>query len=88
MNIKWQACFGFYLLVILSFPSCSLKVYVPDRHTIMEDESAGEWPDFEREIINHSKEQGPTSFRKTEINSAKQRLYHILNGELASHGEK
>ncbi|MBI3535573.1 MAG: hypothetical protein HY072_08845 [Deltaproteobacteria bacterium] len=77
-----------FLLVSLLFLSCSLKIYVPDRHTIMEDEAAGEWPDFEKEILDKSKAQGPMAFQKTEINLAKKRLYNILNGELASHAGK
>jgi hypothetical protein len=72
---------GVVCLISLLFTACTAKVYVIDRHTVMEDEAAGEWPDFEKEILNKSKQMGPTSFQKVPINARKKRLYNVLNGE-------
>jgi hypothetical protein len=69
------------LLTPLIFVSCTAKIYVIDKHTSMEEEAAGEWPQFEKEILAKSQEQGPTPFQKTEINDRKRRLYNVLNGE-------
>lgn len=70
------------LLAAMAFSSCTAKIYVQDRHTIMEEEAAGEWPDFEREIVDKSKEEGPTALQKTDISEKKKRLYNVLNGEM------
>ena len=69
---------------LLACAACSPKIYINDRHTIMEDEAAGEWPQLEKEIVNQAKEQGPTAFQKTEINSRKKKLYNVLNGEMTT----
>jgi hypothetical protein len=68
----------------LLFVSCTAKVYVQDRHTIMEEEAAGEWPQFDKQLLNQTAEKGPTAFRKTENNAKKKRLYQVLNGEKVS----
>ena len=70
------------LLAAMVFSSCTAKIYVQDRHTILEEEAAGEWPGFEREIVDKSKEQGPTALQKTETGEKKKRLYNVLNGEM------
>ena len=68
-------------LVLISGIACSPKVYVMDRHTIMEDEAAGEWPEVEKELLNQNKSAGPEMFGKTAFSEKKQRLYKVLNGE-------
>ena len=67
--------------------ACAIKAVIPDRHTVMEDEAAGEWPEFERELLEKTKESAPTAFQKVGVNSEKQRLYSVLNGELANPGK-
>jgi hypothetical protein len=64
------------------FVSCTAKVYVNDRHTILEEEAAGEWPEFDKRAISQSLQSAPTAFRKVETNQKKRRLYQILNGEM------
>ena len=64
--------------------ACAPKIYLNDRHTVMEDEAAGEWPDFSKGVLEKAKDSAPTAFKKTEINSSKKRLYNVLNGELVS----
>lgn len=61
---------------------CSPKVYLIDRHTVMEEEAAGEWPDFEKSLLETSSKMAPTPFKKTEISGDQKKLYQVLNGEL------
>lgn len=72
-------------LVILTFSSCAtIKIYMVDRQTVLEDEAAGEWPDFEKEILQKSEASGATPFPVVAENSSRSRLFNVLNGELAS----
>lgn len=64
------------------FVACAPQIYVVDRHTIMEEESAGEWPDFEKEILDKAKTASPVPFQKTPDGAKKKRLYNTLNGEM------
>lgn len=79
--------FCFTLLIPL-FGACVPKVYVIDRQTVLEDEAAGEWPEFERELLKKSKAHGPTPFSKVEMSKSRARLYNVLNGSLASDTEE
>ena len=81
MNLKFSYVLFFFLF------ACSPKVYLIDRQTVLEDEAAGEWPDFEKELIEKLKAQGPTPFVKTENSIKKERLYQVLNGELTSQAQ-
>ena len=80
--IKKTGMAALALFAALAFNACTAKIYVQDRHTIMEEEAAGEWPDFEKEIVDKSKEEGPTALQKTDISEKKKRLYNVLNGEM------
>jgi hypothetical protein len=73
---------GLSLGLLLGTAACSPKVYLIDRQTILEEEAAGEWPDFQKELLEKTKSDGPTPFVKTQNNAEKNRLYHVLNGEL------
>jgi len=70
--------------LFLLFTGCAPKIYVIDRQTVFEEEAAGQWPQFDQEILSKSKATGPTPFPKTPVNARKQRLYNVLNGELLS----
>ncbi len=75
-----------YLGLILagaSLVACSPKIYVIDRQTVLEEEAAGDWPQFEGDLLSKTAAQGPTPFSKVPVNNAKARLYNILNGEMA-----
>jgi hypothetical protein len=63
---------------------CTPKVYVIDRQTVLEDEAAGEWPQFEKDLSPKSAARSPTPFSKTKTTAHKAKLYNILNGELVS----
>lgn len=72
--------FSFFGTLILT--SCSPKIYLIDRQTVLEDEAAGEWPELEKELFKKLKAQGPTPFAKIETSTKKDQLYRVLNGEL------
>ena len=76
------------VLGFLSLTACSPKIYVIDRHTIMEEEAAGEWPEFEKELLNRSQAQGPTPFAEIADGAEKSRLYNVLNSEMVSNRKK
>ena len=67
---------------------CSPKIYLVDRQTVLEDEAAGEWPEFEKEILAKAKAQGPTPFPQSQDSERKDRLYQVLNGELTTPSER
>ena len=69
-------------LVMLSCSSCAIKVFLVDRQTVLEDEAAGEWPEFEKEILQKSEASCPTPFPVVAENSSKSRLFNVLNSEL------
>lgn len=77
-----------FALFIPLFGACVPKVYVIDRQTVLEDEAAGEWPEFERELLKKSKSHGPTPFSKVPTSKNRERLYNVLNGSLASSAEE
>jgi hypothetical protein len=81
LEMKW---IGIALMGSLLFSSCALKVFLNDRQTVLEDEAAGEWPDFEKDLLEKSLSSGPTPFPKTDLSAKNSRLYQVLNGELTS----
>ena len=62
--------------------SCAPQIYVIDRQSVFEQESAGEWPQFEQDITGQSVAAGPIPFAKVPLTEKKARLYKVLNGEL------
>ncbi len=66
----------------LLFSACAPKIYVIDRQTVLEEEAAGDWPQFEKDVIERAKKQGPTPLSKVPENARRKRLYSVLHGEL------
>lgn len=64
----------------LVLSGCAPKVYVIDRQTVLEEEAAGHWPDFEKELLKKAKAAGPTLFSETPMSARRARLYNVLNG--------
>lgn len=67
----------------MTLAACAPKIYVIDRQTVLEQEAAGEWPEFEKELTEKSVVSGPVPFSKTPASAERRRLYNVLNGELA-----
>jgi len=73
------------MFTVLCCSSCAtIKIYQIDRQTVLEDEAAGEWPEFEKEILQKSEASTPTPFPVVAENSSRARLFNVLNGELTS----
>lgn len=74
-----------------SATSCAVKIIKVDQQTVMEEEAAGEWPEFEKEIIHRTQASAPAPFPTVAASSRKTRLFNVLNGEMAAQeksGEK
>ncbi len=85
MRFRVLGCRILLSIVGASLVSCTLKVpAIKDRHTILEEEAAGEWPDFDKDSVAKSEEMGPTPYPKVGDNAKKKRLYNVLNGELGT----
>lgn len=69
---------------IVATSACAPKVYVIDRQTVFEEEAAGQWPQFDKELLEKSKAPTPTAFSKVPTNDRRKRLYNTLNGEMIS----
>lgn len=70
------------LIIFGSLMACAPKLYVIDRHTIMEQEAAGDWPNFEDAVLKKSKKPGVTFLQKDSSSTKKKRVLNILNGEM------
>jgi len=81
-SISWLAVLVF-VVASLVLGGCAPRITVIDRHTVMEDEAAGEWPDFEGKVLQKSLEATPSAFQKTPSSAKKDRVHNVLNGELS-----
>lgn len=72
---------GLCLSLAFNSISCSPKIYVIDQPSIMEMESAGEWPEFETETENNLSQFGPTPYPKETMNQKTQKKMKTLLGE-------
>jgi len=70
-------------LGVLSLSACvSLPdVYLVDRHTVMESEASGEWPELEQRFTKQSLSKGPVNLAKEPSERRRDRAFNMLNGE-------
>lgn len=88
----FQSLFGlmfrivsFTIITIFILSGCAPTIYMMDRHTIMEEEASGKWPDLENELLLRAKKKGPTILQKEKgKTSSYERSQKILHGELNS----
>lgn len=68
---------------ILSLSACvSLPdVYLVDRHTVMETEASGEWPQLEKRFKKQSLSKGPVNLVKEPSERRRDKAFKLLNGE-------
>jgi len=68
---------------VLSLSACvSLPdVYLVDRHTVMESEASGEWPELEQRFKKQSLSKGPVNLAKEPSERRRDRAFNMLNGE-------
>ena len=88
MRLKVAASIFVYIFVFGAIVGCAPKIYVIDRQSVFEQESAGEWPQFESELTKKSIATGPEPFAQVPLSQKKARLFKVLNGELVAQPEK
>ncbi len=75
--------FLFRILPLFFLGGCALKptvdVVLVDRHTVMESEAAGEWPQMEQRL-----EKGPVALRDVNDSLRRERAFRVLDGEYPS----
>jgi len=80
-----RALFWMPLLTVLGIgggSACTPRITVLDRQTILEEEAAGEWPQFDAKLINPGPKRGATLYPSTPASAKKTRLYSTLSGEM------
>ncbi len=72
------------ICISISICSCAPKVYIIDRQTVLQEQAAGEWPEFEKTLLPKIKHKKTVKFSKSSEaeNKKDQRLYRVLNGEM------
>ncbi|MGD8592964.1 MAG: hypothetical protein PVF82_09040 [Gammaproteobacteria bacterium] len=68
---------------LLSLSACVNlpDVYLIDRHTVMEEEASGEWPELESRFRQQAVKSGPTNLAKEPMERRRERAFRVLNGE-------
>lgn len=73
----------FQILPLFMVSGCALKptvdVVLVDRHTVMESEAAGEWPQLEQRL-----KKGPVPLRDVNDSRRRARAFRVLDGEYPS----
>ena len=77
-----------YTVVLLSLSGCVNlpDVYLIDRHTVMEEEASGEWPELEARFRQQAVKSGPTNLAKETTERRRERAFRMLNGEFTVTG--
>ncbi len=72
------------LLGILGLTGCVSvpDIYVIDRHTVMEAEASGEWPELEKRLLQDSIAKGPTNLPVEPFEDRKKKAFKVLNDEM------
>ncbi len=82
MIIQYRAII---LLTYILLSGCSLspsvEVVLIDRHTVMESEAAGEWPQVEKRLHLN---KGPIPLHDVNDSKREDRAFKILNGEFST----
>ena len=75
--------FNIIILSIFCLHGCAAlpDIYLIDRHTVMEEEASGEWPQLEERFIQQGLNKGATNFPGIEKDPRRERAFHVLNGE-------
>ncbi len=81
------------LLMRLALLFCSLlalagcvalpDVYLVDRHTVMESEASGEWPEIEARLLERVR-RGPEELSSESDETRRRRALEVLNGSFTS----
>ena len=82
MTRPYPVRLAFFLGLILVLAGCIPKIYVIDRQTVLEDEAAGEWPEFESRLLGPGQARTPTPSARTRESERKARISRVLNGDV------
>lgn len=67
---------------------CVPDIYVIDRHTMMEMEASGQWPELDQKIYLESLSLGPIPLPDEGDSKRKKRVFSVLTGELKDEVKK
>jgi len=70
-----------FCLSLLSACVSIPDVYLVDRHTVMESEASGEWPELEQRFKKQSISKGPVNLKKEPNKRRRDTAFNMLNGE-------
>lgn len=56
-------------------------IYLIDRHSVMEAEASGDWPQLEKRFQTQGVSAGPVNYAKETSGKRRQRAFRVLNGE-------
>ena len=70
-----------FVLVSLSACVNLPDVYLIDRHTVMEEEASGEWPELESRFRQQAVKSGPSNLAEETVERRRERAFRVLNGE-------
>ena len=73
--------FGLFTFLFLTTTSCLPAVHLIDRPTVMEEEAAGDWPDFEVELKRKNLSHKPYPLPPSKVKSDERRSQQGLPGE-------
>lgn len=65
------------------FTGCIPDVYLVDRHTVMEMEASGDWPELDKVFYQDVQTAGPVPFINDPESKRKKRVKNVLNGEFS-----
>lgn len=73
-------------IIFLALTACiSLPdIYLIDRHTVMEAEASGEWPQLEERFRQTALSKGPTNLAEEPSGRRRERAFRVLNGEFTT----
>jgi hypothetical protein len=82
--MKWLI----WISLVISLSACVNlpNVYLIDRHTVMEEEASGEWPELEARFRQQAVKSGPTDLAEEPLERRKDRAFRVLNGEFSMAG--
>lgn len=72
--------------LVLSMTACVSvpDVYLIDRHTVMEMEAAGEWPELEQRFREKALKSGAIDIQDPYSDRRKAKVFSLLQGEFSS----
>lgn len=67
----------------LLLSGCIPDVYLVDRHTVMEMEASGSWPELDKVFYEDVQTAGPVPLINDPESKRKKRVKNVLNGEFS-----